>query len=60
MNARRSTLTVLHRPRVSLEDAPAFFLVERSPQLTFFGGYHSFPGGAVDEVDARLPTVSTQ
>lgn len=59
VNARRSTLTVLHRPRVSLEDAPAFFLVERSPQLTFFGGYHSFPGGAVDEVDARLPTVST-
>ena len=29
------------------------FLVERSPKLRFFGGYWAFPGGVVEELDAR-------
>jgi glyoxylase-like metal-dependent hydrolase (beta-lactamase superfamily II)/8-oxo-dGTP pyrophosphatase MutT (NUDIX family) len=29
-------------------------LVERNPKLRFFGGYHAFPGGGVDEGDRSV------
>ena len=31
--------------------APRIYLVERAPELRFFGGYWAFPGGVVDAVD---------
>lgn len=48
---RRSAALVLTRRRGERLEV---FLVERSPELRFFGGYWAFPGGVVDEVD-RLP-----
>jgi glyoxylase-like metal-dependent hydrolase (beta-lactamase superfamily II)/8-oxo-dGTP pyrophosphatase MutT (NUDIX family) len=33
------------------------YLVERRPELAFFGGYHAFPGGVVDPEDAEVPVV---
>ena len=30
-------------------------LVERSRKLRFFGGFHAFPGGAVDDEDGTVP-----
>jgi glyoxylase-like metal-dependent hydrolase (beta-lactamase superfamily II)/8-oxo-dGTP pyrophosphatase MutT (NUDIX family) len=41
---------------VSRRDRPGeILLVERSRKLRFFGGFHAFPGGAVDDEDAKLP-----
>ena len=34
-------------------EALEVFLVERAPQLRFFGGYWAFPGGVVDAIDRR-------
>ena len=48
---RRSSAVLLTRRRGGRHEV---FLVERSPDLRFFGGYWAFPGGVVDEVD-RLP-----
>jgi len=31
------------------------YLVERRPELAFFGGYHAFPGGVVESEDERVP-----
>jgi ribonuclease/clavin/mitogillin len=36
------------------------FLVERSPELAFFGGYQAFPGGAVEAGDAELPLAGAE
>jgi glyoxylase-like metal-dependent hydrolase (beta-lactamase superfamily II)/8-oxo-dGTP pyrophosphatase MutT (NUDIX family) len=30
-------------------------LVERNPELKFFGGYHAFPGGTLDRQDQSVP-----
>lgn len=35
-------------------DSTEVFLVDRSPELKFFGGYLAFPGGTVDEADAKV------
>ncbi|MGH9333739.1 MAG: NUDIX domain-containing protein, partial [Vicinamibacteria bacterium] len=48
------------RPAVSLAVSrrnrrKELLLVERSPKLRFFGGYHAFPGGTLDESDASVP-----
>ncbi|MCI0650298.1 MAG: MBL fold metallo-hydrolase [Planctomycetes bacterium] len=42
---RIATAIVLARSSASGRE---FFLVERAPQLRFFGGYHAFPGGVLD------------
>jgi glyoxylase-like metal-dependent hydrolase (beta-lactamase superfamily II)/8-oxo-dGTP pyrophosphatase MutT (NUDIX family) len=44
------SLAVSRRSRLS-----EILLVERSPNLRFFGGFHAFPGGAVDEEDGSVP-----
>ena len=48
------------RPAVSLavsrRNRPSeILLVERSRKLRFFGGFHAFPGGAVDDEDKSVP-----
>ncbi|HJS72869.1 MAG TPA: MBL fold metallo-hydrolase [Vicinamibacteria bacterium] len=48
------------RPAVSLavtrrSRSSEVLLVERNPKLRFFGGYHAFPGGGVDEEDRHVP-----
>ncbi|MEM7204024.1 MAG: MBL fold metallo-hydrolase [Planctomycetota bacterium] len=48
---RDSSAVLLTRGR---DDDLEIFLVERSPQLRFFGGYHAVPGGVRDEVDLKL------
>lgn len=45
---RHSAAVILTR---SGSHGPEIYLVERAPQLRFFGGYWAFPGGVVDEVD---------
>jgi glyoxylase-like metal-dependent hydrolase (beta-lactamase superfamily II)/8-oxo-dGTP pyrophosphatase MutT (NUDIX family) len=41
---------------VSRRNRPGeILLVERSRKLRFFGGFHAFPGGAVDDEDQNLP-----
>ncbi|MFT7670179.1 MAG: ribonuclease/clavin/mitogillin [Planctomycetota bacterium] len=45
---RNSATIVLTRQTSS---GPEVYLVERAPQLRFFGGYLAFPGGVVDAVD---------
>lgn len=39
-----------HDPR-----APEVYLVRRSEQLAFLGGFHAFPGGQLDADDAAVP-----
>jgi len=47
---RRSSALILTRGRgVDLE----VYLVERAPQLRFFGGYWALPGGVLDALDSR-------
>ncbi len=47
---RHSTAVVLTRQsRTGVE----VYLVERAPELRFFGGYWAFPGGVIDPVDRR-------
>ena len=41
-------LTRGHDPEVET------YLVERSAQLRFFGGFHAFPGGAIDFARASV------
>ena len=41
---------------VSRRNRPSeILLVERSRKLRFFGGFHAFPGGAVDDEDRSVP-----
>jgi len=41
---------------VSRRNRPSeILLVERSRKLRFFGGFHAFPGGAVDDEDRNVP-----
>jgi glyoxylase-like metal-dependent hydrolase (beta-lactamase superfamily II)/8-oxo-dGTP pyrophosphatase MutT (NUDIX family) len=41
---------------VSRRNRPSeILLVERSRKLRFFGGFHAFPGGAVDDEDKNVP-----
>ncbi len=41
---------------VSRRNRPGeILLVERSRKLRFFGGFHAFPGGAVDDDDRQVP-----
>src|SRR3990170_9070461 len=41
---------------VSRRSRPSeILLVERSRKLRFFGGFHAFPGGAVDDEDRNVP-----
>jgi len=47
---RRSAALLLTR---EAPEGPEIYLVERAPQLRFFGGYWAFPGGVVDPVDLR-------
>jgi glyoxylase-like metal-dependent hydrolase (beta-lactamase superfamily II)/8-oxo-dGTP pyrophosphatase MutT (NUDIX family) len=39
--------------------SPEVFVVRRSPQLRFFGGFWAFPGGKVDPADLTLPVALT-
>jgi len=48
---RDSTSVILYRRRPQIE----VFLVERSPELEFFGGYLAFAGGRVERADALVP-----
>jgi glyoxylase-like metal-dependent hydrolase (beta-lactamase superfamily II)/8-oxo-dGTP pyrophosphatase MutT (NUDIX family) len=48
------------RPAVSLaisrRNRPGeLLLVERSPKLRYFAGFHAFPGGTLDEADREVP-----
>ena len=36
-------------------DSTEAFLVQRNPELSFFGGFLAFPGGTVDAEDADVP-----
>src|SRR5216684_1919219 len=36
-------------------DAPELFMVRRSPELRFFGGFVAFPGGKVTSSDSEIP-----
>src|SRR6266478_8725549 len=36
-------------------DAPELFMVRRSPELRFFGGFVAFPGGKVTPSDQEIP-----
>lgn len=47
---RRSSALILTR---GSGDALEVFLVERAPELRFFGGYWALPGGVVDALDRR-------
>jgi glyoxylase-like metal-dependent hydrolase (beta-lactamase superfamily II)/8-oxo-dGTP pyrophosphatase MutT (NUDIX family) len=43
---------------VSRRNRPSeILLVERSRKLRFFGGFHAFPGGAVDDEDGNVPVA---
>ncbi len=50
----RRTATSLLLTRCHSE-AREVFLVERAPELRFFGGYWAFPGGVLDEGDWHSP-----
>lgn len=39
-------------------NSPEVYLVRRSEQLRFFGGFWAFPGGKVDPADASLPVTA--
>jgi glyoxylase-like metal-dependent hydrolase (beta-lactamase superfamily II)/8-oxo-dGTP pyrophosphatase MutT (NUDIX family) len=51
---RSAASLLLWRDRGGVE----VYLVKRAPELKFFGGYHAFPGGAVEEGDAAVPIAS--
>ena len=38
------------------EGSQEVLLVERHPDLKFFGGYMAFPGGTLEDQDERVPT----
>jgi ribonuclease/clavin/mitogillin len=45
---------ILLRHKTSLTD-PEIFWVQRSEKLSFLGGFHAFPGGQLDSIDADAP-----
>ncbi|MCA8960562.1 MAG: MBL fold metallo-hydrolase [Planctomycetes bacterium] len=47
---RKSAAIILTRSR---GDSTEVYLVRRSPELAFFGGYYAFPGGVIDPEEAR-------
>src|SRR5437867_6863954 len=40
------------------EGGPEVYLVRRHPNLTFLGGFHAFPGGTLDNVDAQVKVAN--
>lgn len=53
---RQAASVVLWRDRGALE----VFLVERARRLAFFGGYHAFPGGAIEPGDVDLQACAVR
>ena len=51
---RRASCLILLRPDGAGQAPYEFFMVKRSKQLDFLGGFHVFPGGTVDPVDERV------
>ena len=51
---RDSTSIILHRHEPELQ----VFLVLRSPDLKFFGGYHAFAGGRMEPGDELVPLAA--
>jgi glyoxylase-like metal-dependent hydrolase (beta-lactamase superfamily II)/8-oxo-dGTP pyrophosphatase MutT (NUDIX family) len=49
---KRIAVSVLLHPD---NDSSRVLLVERNPELKFFGGYHAFPGGTLDRQDQIVP-----
>ena len=50
----RPASAIILRP----QGAPrSVYLVERRPDLAFFGGYFAFPGGACDPGDEKIPAI---
>jgi endoribonuclease LACTB2 len=50
----RPASAIILRPQGAPRSA---YLVERRPDLTFFGGYFAFPGGACDPGDEKIPAM---
>ena len=46
---RRASCIVLTRPGKSTGKDTEVYLVKRSPELRFLGGFHAFAGGGVEE-----------
>ena len=55
MATRTAVSVLLTRDPTSTE----VYLVERSPQLKFFGGYFAFPGGTLDDSDREFVLQNT-
>lgn len=51
---KKSASVILYRRRPELE----VYLVTRSPQMKFFGGYSAFPGGAVEKRDCSADSAA--
>ncbi len=49
---KRIAVSVLLHPD---DGSGRVLLVERNPELKFFGGYHAFPGGTLDAQDQEVP-----
>ncbi|MEL6545655.1 MAG: NUDIX domain-containing protein, partial [Myxococcota bacterium] len=45
-------------PLRMVEGTLEVYLAQRSPELSFLGGFHSFPGGTLDEADHALSSQS--
>src|SRR5947209_1912533 len=43
--------------RIPAAAVPEVYVVRRSDQLRFFGGYHAFPGGRLAPEDAEVPVA---
>jgi glyoxylase-like metal-dependent hydrolase (beta-lactamase superfamily II)/8-oxo-dGTP pyrophosphatase MutT (NUDIX family) len=54
---RDAAVVVLVRPS---ERGPAVFWLRREATLSFAAGFYAFPGGRVDEADARVEVVGAQ
>ena len=52
--AARTSVSLLVSPDLNSDRV---LLVERNPVLRFMGGYYAFPGGTLDEDDARIPVT---
>ncbi len=56
---RPSASVVLWRRTTSEPGDVEVFWVQRSPALSFMGGWHAFPGGGLDRADAATPVLGT-
>ena len=55
---RRASCIVLTRQGRSTGQDAEVFLIKRSPELKFLGGFHAFAGGGVeDEVDEEAAKI---